>query len=211
MKIPLTILMLLVAVTSSVYAQGKGVDNQNDRIRDAGRDRTPGTNGTKQDTGVGRGITWGKGRTESVPALPNPYRFTARRDACIEAVKEVMRDRKMILDTAASKLEENVLISQPYTFSRGAVISETEMSRYAQVLAASARNWTRGRYTIIVEVQPIDGLNTNVSVNARVEGRTDGVIGAEWLTLQSTGWAEQEFLSLLVEKITGETPPGRTP
>ena len=206
MKITLTFLMILVAATSNVSAQGKGVDQQNDRIRDAGRDRTPGTNGTKQDTGTGRGINFGKGRTEAVPVLPNPYRFTARRDAVIEAVKEVMRDRKMILDTAASKPDEGIFISQPYTFSRGAVISETEMNRYAQILAQSARNWTRGRYTMIVEVQPIDGVNTNVSVNARVEGRTDSVTGAEWLTLQSSGTAEQEFLGALVEKITGESP-----
>ena len=206
MKITLTFLMILVAAASNVSAQGKGVDQQNDRIRDAGRDRTPGTNGTKQDTGTGRGINFGKGRTEAVPVLPNPYSFTARRDIVIEAVKEVMRDRKMILDTAASKPDEGIFISQPYTFSRGAVISETEMNRYAQILAQSARNWTRGRYTMIVEVQPIDGVNTNVSVNARVEGRTDSVTGAEWLTLQSSGTAEQEFLGALVEKITGESP-----
>lgn len=206
MKITIIFLMLLVTATSNVYAQGKGVDQQNDRIRDAGRDRTPGTNGTKQDTGTGRGINFGKGRTAVVRVLPNPYRFTARRDAIVEAVKEVLRDRKMILDAAASKPDEGIFISQPYTFSRGAVITDTEMNRYAQILAQSTRNWTRGRYTMIVEVQPIDGLNTNVSVNARVEGRTDSAIGAEWLTLQSSGAAEQEFLGMLIEKITGESP-----
>ncbi|MBA3439005.1 MAG: hypothetical protein H0T92_03955 [Pyrinomonadaceae bacterium] len=206
MKITLTFLMLLVATTTNVYAQGKGVDDQNNRIRDAGRDRTPGTNGTKQDTGTGRGINFGKGRTATVPIIPNPYRFTARRDAIIEAAQEVMRDRKMILDTAASKPDEGIFISQPYTFSRGAVITETEMNRYAQILAQSARNWTRGRYTMIIEVQPIDGVNTNVSVNARVEGRIDSVISADWLTLQSSGTAEQEFLGALIEKITGESP-----
>lgn len=206
MKITLTFLMLLVAATINVYAQGKGVDDQNDRIRDAGRDRTPGTNGTKQDTGTGRGINFGKGRTATVPIIPNPYRFTARRDAIIEAAKEVMRDRKIILDTAASKPDEGIFISQPYTFSRGAVITETEMNRYAQILAQSERNWTRGRYTMIIEVQPIDGVNTNVSVNARVEGRTDSVISADWLTLQSSGMAEQEFLGALIEKITGDSP-----
>ncbi len=206
MKITLTFLMLLVAATTNVYAQGKGVDDQNNRIRDAGRDRTPGTNGTKQDTGTGRGINFGKGRTATVPIIPNPYRFTARRDAIIEAAQEVMRDRKMILDTAASKPDEGIFISQPYTFSRGAVITETEMNRYAQILAQSARNWTRGRYTMIIEVQPIDGVNTNVSVNARVEGRIDSVISADWLTLQSSGTAEQEFLGALIEKLTGESP-----
>ena len=69
--------------------------------------------------------------------------------------------------------------------------------------------WTRGRYTLIVEVQPIDSSNTNVSVNARIEGRSDDVLGAQWLSLRSNGTAEQEFLIALVEKVTGGPPPGR--
>jgi hypothetical protein len=123
-----------------------------------------------------------------------------------------MRDRKLILDTAASKPAEGVLVSQPYTFIKGAVVSQSELNRYADVPPyTESRGWTRGRYTIIVEVQPIDGTSTNVSVNAKIEGRTDGASGAEWTTLNSTGEAEQEFLSALIESVTGVTPPGRAP
>jgi hypothetical protein len=60
-----------------------------------------------------------------------------------------------------------------------------------------------------VEVQPIDGNSANVSVNAKVEGRTDGATGAEWITLRSSGVAEDEFLSALITGITGGPPPGR--
>src|SRR5258706_21342 len=49
----------------------------------------------------------------------------------------------------------------------------------------------------------------NVSVNAKVEGRTDGPSGAEWTTLQSTGTAEQDFLKDLIENITGAASPTR--
>ena len=69
-------------------------------------------------------------------------------------------------------------------------------------------NWTRGRYTLIIEIQPIDGANSNVSVNARVEGRSDNVLGAEWLSLRSNGTAETEFLVALITKITGAPPTG---
>jgi len=92
---------------------------------------------------------------------------------------------------------------------RGAVVAESEISRLAELLDTNSRGWTRGRYTLLVEVQPIDGAFTNVSVNARIEGRTDGASGAEWVSLQSNGTAEQEFLLALVEKITGAPPPGR--
>jgi hypothetical protein len=50
-----------------------------------------------------------------------------------------------------------------------------------------------------------------VSVNAKVEGRSDGVTGAEWATLRSTGLAEDQFLEGLITAVTGVAPPGRNP
>jgi hypothetical protein len=201
------VLLLVVFSAVAVLAQGKGVDKQSERVRDSSR--APGNNGTKTDTGSGRGIDFGKGRTPAVPPLPNPYRIAARRDVILNAIADVMRDRKLILDEAASKLAEGIIVSQPYTFIKGAVVTQSELGRYADVTTSSARGWTRGRYTITVEVQPIDGNSANVAVNAKIEGRTDGATGAEWITLQSSGVAEDEFLSALISNITGAPPPGR--
>ncbi|MGB7924707.1 MAG: hypothetical protein WCF57_15810 [Pyrinomonadaceae bacterium] len=210
MKKIVAIVFLIAVASASAFAQGKGVDNQNQRVRDASVGRAPGTNGGNQDVGAGRGMDFGKGRTPAVPPIPNPYRLTARRDAILKAVEDVMRDRKLILDTAASKPTEGVLVSQPYTFIKGAVVSQSELNRYADVPFAESRGWTRGRFTIIVEVQPIDGINSNVSVNAKVEGRTDGASGAEWTTLTSTGTAEQEFLNALIQTVTGAPAAGHS-
>ena len=112
-----------------------------------------------------------------------------------------MRDRKLIVDDAASRINEGIIVTQPFTFIKGAVVAESELSRFADVETSTTRGWTRGRYTITVEVQPIDGASANVSVNAKIEGRTDGAIGAEWITLPSNGTAEQEFLSALLEAV----------
>ena len=197
-------LIVLIGVTSVVFGQGKGVDSQNQRITDTGNSRAAGNNGTKQDTGTtGSGINFGKDKTRSTTALPNPYRVTGRRDVLLRAVADVMRDRKLIVDDAASKPSEGIIISQPYTFIKGAVVTQSELSRFARLETADARGWTRARYTITVEVQAIDGGSSNISVNAKVEGRTDGPTGAEWTTLQSTGAAEQDFLSALIENVTG--------
>ena len=209
MKKLIAIVFLIATASLSAYAQGKGVDNQNQRVRDASVGRAPGTNGGNQDVGAGRGMDFGKGRTPTVLPIPNPYRLTSRREVILKAVEDVMRDRKLILDTAASKPDEGVLVSQPYTFIKGAVVSQSELNHYADVPLTESRSWTRGRYTIIVEVQPIDGMTSNVSVNAKIEGRSDGASGAEWVTLSSTGVAEQEFLSALIESITGAPPPGQ--
>ena len=205
----LTGALLLVALSvSAAFAQGKGIDKSNERVRDSGS-KAPASNGSKTDVGAGRGMDFGKGRTPDVPPLPNPYRLTARRDVILKAIEDVMRNQKLVLDETTSKPSEGILVSQPYTFIKGAVVSESELNRYAQVPASDTRGWTRGRYTLNVEVQPIDGTSANVAVNAKIEGRTDGATGAEWVTLPSLGVAEEEFISALVTAITGAPPPGR--
>lgn len=205
--IRLTSVLLIVMFSAvSAWSQGKGVDKTSERVRDTG---TAGSNGTKTNTGAGPGINFGKGRTVEVPPLPNPYRIAARRDVILAAIADVMRDRKLTVDEAASKPADGIIVSQPYTFIKGAVVTQSELGRYSNVSTSSARGWTRGRYTITVEVQPIDGNSANVSVNAKIEGRTDGATGAEWTTLPSSGVVEDEFLSALISSVTGAPPPGR--
>jgi len=196
----------LLAATPAL-AQEKGVDTQSQRIRDTGSNRAPANNGAKTDVGTnGSGINFGKDKTKAVVMLPNPYRLTARRDVIMRTVADVMRDRKLIVDDAASKPSEGIIVSQPYTFIKGTVVAQSELNRFADIEDSPARGWTRGRYTITVEVQPIDGTSSNVSVTAKIEGRSDGGSGAEWITLQSKGTAEQDFLNVLIEAIGGGSP-----
>jgi len=209
MKPVIAFLFILIVCTAAAAQQEKGVDQSNDRIRDSGNNRQAGVNGSKRDTGVGRGIDFGKGKTPTPPPVPNPYRFQAPNDVLTKAVEELMRERKLILDDVVSKPEKGLLVSQPYTFTKGSVVTSSELNRLAEVPQTDVHTWTRGRYTILVEIQPIDGTNTNVSVNARVEGRSDDVTGAQWETLRSNGTAEEEFLLALIEKVTGGPPPGR--
>src|SRR2546422_1555904 len=207
LKLSLATAFSVLLLATGVCGQGKGVDTQTSTVRDTANSKTPGVNGAKQDTGTaGSGINFGKEKARAVPLIPNPYRLTARRDMILSSVAEVMRDRKLIVDDAASRPDQGIIVSQPYTFIKGAVVTQSELNRFANVENADARGWTRARYTIIVEVQPIDGVNSNISVNAKVEGRTDGATGAEWITLQSTQTAEQEFLAALIEHITGSSP-----
>ena len=208
----ITGLLVLIACSVPAFAQAaKGVDKQNERVRDSGSERTPANNGNKTDVGAGRGIDFGKGRTPEAPPLPNPYRLSGRRDVIITAVQDLMRDRKLVVDEAASRIAEGIIVSQPFTFTKGAVVAEADLSRYADVTASDGRGWTRGRYTLTVEVQPIDGSTANIAVNAKVEGRSDGLTGAEWTTLRSTGLAEDQFIEGLVLAVTGAAPPGRNP
>ena len=197
-------LFSILLISPAVVAQEKGVDTQSQRVRDSGSNRNAGVNGTKTDVGTSNsGINFGKGKTPATIILPNPYRITARRDELLTAITELMRDRKLIVDDAASRPSEGIIVSQPFTFIKGAVVTESELNRYAGVESSASRGWTRGRYTFSVEVQPIDGMSANVSINAKIEGRTDGATGGEWITLPSNGTAEQEFLTALIEHMGG--------
>ena len=210
MKRLTTVSLLVLLLSVSAWGQSdKGVDKSGERVRAGGAGRAEGNNGTKTDTGSGRGMDFGKDKAPEVPPLPNPYRFTARRDVIMNAIQEVMKSQNLVLDEAASKPDEGIIVSQPYTFSKGAVVSQSELSRYSDFTTTTDRGWTRGRYTLTVEVQPIDGTSANVSVNAKIEGRTDGATGAEWITLRSVGLLEEEFLTVLINNITGGPPPGR--
>src|SRR5215218_11340053 len=92
-------LVVLSICSLPAFAQAaKGVDKQNERVRDSGSERTPANNGNKTDTGAGRGMDFGRGRTPETPPLPNPFRLTGRRDVIITAVQELMRDRKLVMD-----------------------------------------------------------------------------------------------------------------
>jgi hypothetical protein len=210
MKQLITLLFLFLAFTVT-QAQEKGVDQQNDRIRDGGNNRQPAVNGGKTDTGVGRGIDFGAGRTKAPPPIPNPYRFQMPNDVLAKVVQELMLERKLILDDTVSNPDKGLFVTQPYTFTKGSVVTSSELNRLAEVPRTDLYSWTRGRYTIIVEIQPIDSSATNISVSARIEGRSDNVLGAEWDTLRSNGMAEQEFLKSLIEKITGAPPAGHEP
>jgi hypothetical protein len=154
-------------------------------------------------------MDFGRGKTAETIPLDNPYRLSGRRDVIIKAVQDLMRDRKMVVDEGASRFADGIIVTQPFTFTKGAVVSAGDLSRYADVPTSNSRAWTRGRYTLTVEVQPIDGTTANVSVNAKVEGRTDGATGAEWTTLKSTGLAEDQFLDGLIVAVTGAAAPGR--
>ena len=61
----------------------------------------------------------------------------------------------MVVDEASSRLSDGIIITQPYVFSKGPVITQNELNRYA-VIAFADTAWSRGQYTLTIEVQSID-------------------------------------------------------
>jgi hypothetical protein len=199
--LPITLIFLCSAIA---FGQ-KGVDDQNKKIQENNNKSTQTTGNNKENTSGGNSWDWGAGKTKVRDRLDNPYRMNARRDVLLENVMNALQERKIIVDDAASRPKDGIVVTQPFIFAKGAVITRNELSRYA-VLPASDTSWTRGRYTLTIEIQSIDGIQNNVSVTAKVEGRSENGLQSEWTTLQSSGAAEDEFLSKLVEIVTGVSP-----
>ena len=183
----------------SVSSAQKGVDTQTKTIKEEGNKVT------SRGNDVTRSFDWGKGKTKVRDHLPNPYKLNARRDVLVGMVVDALREKKLVVDEAASRPKDGIIITLPFTFAKGSVITQNELNRYG-ILEESYSSWTRAQYTLTIEVQAIDGIQNNVSVNAKVEGRAGNGLTSEWVTVRSSGVAEDEFLAKLVELVTGTSP-----
>ncbi|MBL8125425.1 MAG: hypothetical protein JNJ39_15085 [Blastocatellia bacterium] len=182
----------------SVGAAQKGIDTQTQKIKET-TNKT-----TSRESDATRSFDWGKGKTQVRERLANPYRLASRRDVLVETIKQVLRDSKFVVDEASSRFSDGIIVTQPFQFAKGPVLAQSELLRYA-ILQTSDTAWSRARYTLVIEVQSIDGVQNNVTVNAKVEGRSGTGLGSEWTTLQSSGLAEDEILKLIVEAVTGKS------
>jgi hypothetical protein len=198
-KIFFSISAVIILSTFALGQQGKGIDSQTQKINQDNNKSTSRPN----DAG-GRSWDWGKEKTKVRDRLANPYRMAARRDVLVENIVNILKDRKIIVDDASSRINDGFIVTQPFIFAKGSVITQNELNRYA-VLPTLGTIWTRGRYTLTIEIQSIDGIQNNVAVTAKVEGRSENGISSEWTTLQSSGAAEEEFLIKLVENVTGKS------
>ncbi|MEJ7623045.1 MAG: hypothetical protein WKF34_03550 [Pyrinomonadaceae bacterium] len=198
-RYPFVVTALLIAVFAVSTAAQKGVDTQTKTIREEGNKVTTRSND------VTRSIDWGKGKTKVREMLANPFRLNGRRDALVAHIVEALREQKIIVDEASSRPKEGIIVTMPFVFAKGAVITQNELNRYA-ILDDRTAAWTRAQYTMTIEVQPIDGIRNNISVNAKIEGRSGSGLVAEWLTLRSSGAAEDDFLAKLIERVTGTSP-----
>jgi hypothetical protein len=201
----ISVTALVILFAASFSRAQKGIDTQTQKIKEDSNKTT-----TRQTGEPARSFDWGKGKTPVRDRLPNPYKMNSRRDVLVETIMQVLKERKMVIDEASSRLSDGIIITQPYVFSKGPVITQNELNRYA-ILNFADTAWSRGQYTLTIEVQSIDGIQNNVSVNAKVEGRSGNGLTSEWTTVQSSGLAEEEFLVKLVELVTGVSPDDPKP
>lgn len=192
--------MALMVFATTLSAQEKGVDTQTKTIK---KESGPTSRGS---TPIGRSIDWGGDKTKVRERYANPFRIGSRRDVLIKTITNVLTDENFLIDESASRFDDGLIVTQSKLFARGPIITKNELFRYARVPATS-QIWTRGRYTLTIDVRSIDGIQNDVSVVATVEGRSENGIFSEWSTLESSGVAEDEFLTKLIEFAGLDTDP----
>lgn len=198
-RLAFLIAVAVLGISGGIGAQQKGIDTQTQKIKEDG------SKTTARGTDATRSFDWGKGKTRVRDRLPNPYRLNARRDVLLESLMDALKEKRILVDEAASRLQDGIIITQPFVFAKGPVTTQNELSRYALLEYADSA-WSRAQYTLTIEVQSIDGVQNNVSVLAKVEGRAGNGLTSEWRTVPSSGLAEDEFLSKAVEIVTGVSP-----
>jgi hypothetical protein len=201
MKKILYSISVILALSIVLFAQ-KGVDTQTQQIKQDGNKTTNANNGDSTSNS-GRSFDWGKDKTKVRQKLANPYKLASRRDILIETILSVLKEKKIIVDESSSRVKEGIIVTQPFVFAKGAVITQNELNRYA-ILTNSNIVWRGGRYSLRIDVESIDGIQNNVSVTAKIEGKSENGLVTEWTSLQSSGEAEDEFIVKLVESVTGK-------
>lgn len=190
----------IIIFAAATFAQ-KGVDTQTKKINQESTKTTQSPVDTATNS-TGRVIDFGKGKTPIRELLANPYKISSRRDVLISTVINLLKEQKIVIDESSSKISEGIIITQPFVFAKGTVVTQNELNRYA-ILPSNEPNWRSGRYSLRIDVESIDGIQNNVSVTAKVDGKAENGLMSEWTTLQSSGAAEDEFLTKLVENVTG--------
>src|SRR5258708_12663076 len=158
MKHILVFIVVFLGLVSAALAQ-KGVDTQTQKTKDEGNkvDSRP--------TDLSHPFDWGKGKTKVRDRLPNRYKLNARRDVLIETIVDALREKKIIVDEASSRPKDGIIITQPFVFAKGSVVTQNELNRYA-ILDASDSSWMRAQSTLTLAVQSIHGIQINVSLNS---------------------------------------------
>ena len=126
-------LMLLLSMGTFAQHDQKGVDTQTQTIKEESNKVTSRPNDATHS------INWGSGKTKVRDLLPNPYKMNSRRDVLVNTIIDALKDKKIVVDDASSRLGEGIIVTQPFVFAKGAVITRSHVG-YAPYAACCGNN-----------------------------------------------------------------------
>lgn len=150
---------------------------------------------------------WTFDRYKPPKPLPNPYTLQATREQLVTAVTQVMEENSFPIEIQVSKPADGVIISKPIIFAKG-INAKNDLAYFSDLPAKEVRDWTKGRVTYTVNIQPVDPTHSTIAIYAKIEGYTQGGLGNEWIESSSKGLMEDKLMVEVLKKlnITAEAP-----
>lgn len=143
---------------------------------------------------------WTFDRYKVPKPLPNPYTIQATREQLVNAITQVMEKESFPIDTQESKPADGVIISKPVVFSKG-INTKNDLAYFSDVPASEVRNWTKGRVTYTINIQPVDPTHSTLAIYSKIEGYAQSVTANNWVECSSKGLMEDKLMRDVLEKL----------
>ncbi len=142
------------------------------------------------------------GKPKDTLPLENPYTVNVPREEITKQIQEVLQTCNIEIDKEKTKLERGRFVTMPWQFTRG-INAKTDLLNVSNLPAADARNWLKGRYTLEINILPLDEKRSQLQVISYIQGQMADVIGTKWVDSPSNGSIEDDTIRGLAGKILG--------
>ena len=142
------------------------------------------------------------GKPKEIPSLENPYTVNVPRDQIAKEIQEVLQTCNIEIDKEKTKVEKGRFVTMPWLFTRG-VNAKTDLQNVSNLPAADARNWLKGRYTLEINILPLDEKRSQLQVITYIQGQMADIAGIKWVDSPSNGSIEDETIRGLAGRILG--------
>lgn len=142
------------------------------------------------------------GKPKDTPPLDNPYTVNVPREEIAKQIQEVFQTCNIEIDKEKTKIEKGRFVTTTWLFTRG-VNAKTDLQNVSNLPAADARNWLKGRYTLEINILPLDEKRSQLQVISYIQGQMADVAGTKWIDSPSNGTIEDDTIRGLAGKILG--------
>ncbi len=142
------------------------------------------------------------GKPKDTPPLDNPYTVNLSRDDIAKQIQEVLQTCNIEIDKEKTRIEKGRFVMMPFLFTRG-VNAKTDLQNVSNLPAADARSWLKGRYTLEINILPLDEKRSQLQVISYIQGQIADVAGTKWIDSPSNGTIEDDTIRGLAGRILG--------
>ncbi|HEX4950204.1 MAG TPA: hypothetical protein VFZ34_26290 [Blastocatellia bacterium] len=142
------------------------------------------------------------GKPKEKPPLENPYTVNVPREQIAKEIQDILKTCNVEIDVDKTKVEKGRFVTKPWLFTRG-VNAKTDLEYVSNLPASDARNWLKGRYTLEINILPLDEKRSQLQVIAYIQGQIAEMVGTKWIDSPSNGRLEDDALRGMAGKILG--------